>query len=296
MYMKKLFLLFLSFCLFVITTKAQEGITIAEALKIDVHEITSLSIDGAKEAHLLHELAGFIYLDNLRIYNLTEFPIGVVELKNLQHLYIGKSSFKTLPKTRYSLLYRLNSLYIDAELTSLPDELSGISRLKRLVLSDNNLENIPDCIFKMKNLKELIINQNKIKEVSPNIGLLINLNELNLMKNKIVALPKEIGNLTSLKLLNLSNNAIENIPEEISNLGDLFYMGLEYNKIVSLPKTIDKLFNLALLSISYNPLSSLPENLFINTKISSIDLIGVNMSKKTLDILSNKYSNIAFVY
>ncbi|KAM9312166.1 platelet glycoprotein Ib alpha chain [Gastrophryne carolinensis] len=113
-------------------------------------------------------------------------------------------------------------------------ELSRLSRLTNLDLSNNQIATIPDSAFK-------------------GLG---NLKILNLKKNKINSLPEQVfDSLDNLNLLDLSYNQLQQLPEHlISNLGHLEKFYLNGNKLKHVPEGFfDNPKNLLYVYLDDNP-------------------------------------------
>ena len=81
-----------------------------------------------------------------------------------------------------------------------------------LDLSNNGLDHIPEKISTLKNLRKLILWGNQIKEIPDWLGLMSTLEELNLHSNCIEFIPKSLGQLKYLEALDVRNNNIREVP------------------------------------------------------------------------------------
>jgi len=130
---------------------------------------------------------------------------------------------------------------------SLPVEITRLSNLANLDLSDNLLTNLP-----------------------PEIATLTSLTSLNLSDNQLTSLLPEITSLTKLASLDLSRNQLTSLPPEIISLTNLTSLDLSKNHLTSLPPEIAKLINLTSLDLSRNNLPIPPETLADSNDVKAI--------------------------
>ncbi|MDP1724378.1 MAG: hypothetical protein Q8L85_06720 [Alphaproteobacteria bacterium] len=102
------------------------------------------------------------------------------------------------------------------ELDSFPN-LSSMTELKVLKLSNNNIQNLPDYIGRLDSLRELNLFNNLFTEVPKNLKHLKHLHSLSLSNNKISIIPLWLIQETQIKQLGLKDNFIRNIPYEFRN-------------------------------------------------------------------------------
>ena len=80
-----------------------------------------------------------------------------------------------------------------------------ISRLV-LDLKGKRLSRVPDAVTKLSDLKKLVLDENNLIELPARISKLKNLIALKLDGNKLTKLPAEIGDLKELRLLSVLFN------------------------------------------------------------------------------------------
>ncbi|XP_054582516.1 leucine-rich repeat and death domain-containing protein 1 isoform X3 [Eptesicus fuscus] len=101
------------------------------------------------------------------------------------------------------------------KLSRLPQELSKMTQLKGLDISNNAIRELPRNIGEMRSLVSLHAYNNQIRYLPPSILSLKQLQKLNLSGNNLTALPTGIHNLFSLKDINFDDNPLLRPPMEI---------------------------------------------------------------------------------
>ncbi|MDX6384930.1 MAG: internalin [Blastocatellia bacterium] len=161
-----------------------------------------------------------------------------------------------------------------SQLTSLPPDITGLTKLSSLDLSYNQLTRLPSEIANLTSLISLDLSNNQMTNVTPEITKLISLRKLNLGSNELTTLPPEICRLTRLASLNLAGNRLTSLPPEITQLYKLGNLHLDGNQLDSLLPEIGKLTNLTGLYLSLNLLTSLPLEIFKLTNLAELILRG----------------------
>ncbi|MGI2903405.1 leucine-rich repeat protein [Tolypothrix sp. VBCCA 56010] len=216
---------------------------------------------------------------------LTELPVEIGKLKQLESLILGKkiegyeivenrylekvssNNLKTLPLELLDLP-NLRKLDISGNpLESIPDVVTQILHLEELILIRVELTEIPEAIAQLTNLRELVLSLNQIIQIPEAIAKLTNLTQLDLRNNKITEIPEAIAQLTNLRELHLSGNKITQIPEAIAQLTNLTQLDLRSNQITEIPEAIAKLTNLRELHLRSNQITQIPEAI---TKLNNL--------------------------
>jgi Leucine-rich repeat (LRR) protein len=163
--------------------------------------------------------------------NLTEIPLEVFTLINLQILNLRNNKISIIPK-EIKYLTNLQILNLTSnKILIIPEEIKYLTNLQVLFLSNNKISVIPTEIKYLTNLQKLNLGNNKISTIPEEIKYLINLQVLCLGNNKISTIPEEIKYLTNLQYLYLNNNNISMIPIEITNCRRLIYFYVIHNPI-----------------------------------------------------------------
>ena len=195
---------------------------------------------------------------NLYICNLTEFPMELLEFKEMKELDLSVNKLTSIPREIGQLINLQKLSLAENKLTSIPIEIGQLTNIKELYLYCNKLASIPS---ELVNLQVLRLSYNHLTFIPAEIGQLVNLQILDLSGNQLTSIPTEIGQLVNLQLLSLSNNQLTSIPKEIGQLVNLQVLNLYGNQLTSIPPELGQLVNLQELSLSHNQLTSIPPEL-----------------------------------
>ena len=164
---------------------------------------------------------------------LTELPVEIGKLKQLESLILGKK-VEGYEKVGNRYLEKVSG----NNLKTLPLELLDLPNLRKLDISGNPLESIPDVVTQILHLEELILIRVELTEIPDAIANLTNLTQLILYNNQITQIPEAIANLTNLTQLILYNNQITQIPEAIESLPELETLDLRGNPLPISPEIL----------------------------------------------------------
>ena len=172
------------------------------------------------------------------------------------------------------------------------------SKLKVLILDDNDLSKIPEAIIRFRNLEQLSLNKN------PKLNLLSTLSKLqslplqflNLQENDLAALPNTIEELKELKDLNLTNNKISDNEtfKYLKKLPKLESLWLNKNELKTLPKGLFNLKNIKNLYIENNELLTIPDAIVAMQKVWVIH-VGHNLLEE-LPLALTKMPSLLLVH
>lgn len=143
---------------------------------------------------------------------------------------------------------------------TLPEEISGLTKLESLVISNNNLGGIlPSALWGLTELRGLNLSGNELTGTLPaEVNDLTQLVELNLSGNDFTGtLPPELGSFTDLTFLNLANNNFEGeIPVELGDLSNLENLDLLSNDLSgTIPSELSGLSKLLFMRLASNELT-----------------------------------------
>jgi len=139
--------------------------------------------------------------------------------------------------------------------------------LEILDLTDNNLSTLPDDLNRLHKLKILFVSNNQFKEVPPVLASCPNLTMIGLRNNQISTFVEGAVPLSTRWLI-LTDNALKTLPDSMGDLALLQKCMLSGNHLTSLPKSMAQCHNLELLRIAVNKLTELPTWLTTLPKLS----------------------------
>lgn len=164
--------------------------------------------------------------------NLTEFPLEILSLADtLEILDLSHNN-----------------------LSSLPDEVAQLSKLKVIFASYNQFNHLPCVLGKLPNLEMIGFRANKIQYIAEE-SLPAKLRWLTLTENLLVTLPLSLGERPNLQKLMLAGNQLRELPQTLSHAHNLELVRLSANKLTSCPEQLLNLPKLAWFAFSGNPFS-----------------------------------------
>jgi hypothetical protein len=138
------------------------------------------------------------------------------------------------------------------ELSSLPDDLPRLHKLRILFCSDNHFEHLPEVLGQCPQLSMVGFKANRIGKVSA-AALPESLRWLILTDNRINELPSELGRCRQMQKLMLAGNQLQSLPEELAQCSRLELLRISANRFTSLPEWLFELPRLAWLAYADNP-------------------------------------------
>jgi Leucine-rich repeat (LRR) protein len=154
-------------------------------------------IDSANE-DLIDVIEFFVKKENIDIQKLLN-----QSYENLFDFFNeSEINLKSLIKILNSDIVRLDSKRI----TSIPNEISKLKKMKSLNLDNNKIKKLPENISKLSKLEKLSLANNQIKQIPSSIVKILNLSYLDLSNNDLESLPNNIDMLKGLSLLDLRGN------------------------------------------------------------------------------------------
>jgi hypothetical protein len=179
------------------------------------------------------------------------------QLKGITRLDLG-CDLQEFPREIFSLADSLEVLNLSGNsLSTLPDDLSRLSKLRVLFCSENRFTELPEVLASCVQLEMVGFKSNSIREVvaaaiSPGLRWLI------LTDNQISALPDSIGNCARLQKLMLAGNQLAELPETMRGCAGLELLRISANRFQSLPEWLLQLPRLTWLAFGGNPVSAAP--------------------------------------
>jgi hypothetical protein len=144
-------------------------------------------------------------------------------------------------------------------LSTLPDDLPRLGKLRVLFASDNPFTELPEVLGECSQLSMVGFKANRIRSV-PGAALAPQLRWLILTDNEIDALPAEIGHCAQLQKLMLAGNRLRTLPDELAACSRLELLRLAANQLSELPAWLLRLPRLSWLAYAGNPFSEALES------------------------------------
>ena len=159
-----------------------------------------------------------------------------------------------LPPEVFDLADTLEILNLTGNrLSTLPDDLSRLHRLKVIFCSDNAFTTLPPVLGSCGQLEMVGFKANRIAQVSPE-ALPPRLRWLILTDNAVETLPEVLGHRPRLEKLMLAGNRLSTLPD-LSGCGELALLRLAANRLEALPSWALSMPRLAWLAVGSNPVS-----------------------------------------
>ena len=160
---------------------------------------------------------------------LTEFPREIFDLADtLEILDLSGNALSSLPDD----LPRLAKLRIifcsDNQFTELPAVLGACAELSMIGFKANRIERVPAASLPAK-LRWLVLTDNRIEELPASIGRCSQLQKLMLAGNRLRALPAEMAACTRLELLRIAANRLDELPAWLLALPRLTWLAYAGN-------------------------------------------------------------------
>ncbi|XP_030449000.1 disease resistance protein RPV1-like [Syzygium oleosum] len=201
--------------------------------------------------------------------SLAQVSSEIGDIKSLEFLSMDGSELTTLPDS-IGRLEKLKQLSLrDCRLMwKLPDAIEKLTSLENLDLSSTGIDKLPRAIGNMQNLKTLKMDGSFIRKFPQSIGTLKKLEEIHASRCRSLAkIPEEIKGLSRLRILVLSHTNIRSLPESISSLSHLQNLDLygcdNLHKVPLLPSS------LAALRLTYD-----------SSKLKSLDISNLTNLKE----------------
>ncbi len=163
------------------------------------------------------------------------------------------------PREIFDLAESLEILNLSGNaLSSLPDDLPRLHKLRVIFCSDNRFTRVPEVLGRCANLEMIGFKANQIKEL-PAAALPPKLRWLILTDNRLRELPARIGACSRLQKLMLAGNRLEQLPAELAACTRLELLRIAANRLPQLPDWLLGMPHLAWLAFSGNPCSDSSE-------------------------------------
>jgi len=223
-------------------------------------------------------LYGFTF-DNYTAEDMSNMSsIEEIEFRRCSYSYVDASSFEPFKKLHNlkTLIFSGYYYFKSRALKEFP-EVTSLTNLKKLVVTNSLIAKIPETIGNLKSLEYLDLSIGDLTELPDSLANLKKLKYLDLSGNDIVSLPEVIPKMSKLEYLNLSGNDLVSFPEGISKMSKLQNLDLSNNNLKTLPSDINKLKKLSILDLSSN-----------SGEITNIELIKSLKKLKSLNLSGNE--------
>ncbi len=160
---------------------------------------------------------------------------------------------REFPREIFDLADTLEILDLsDNELSSLPDDLPRLRKLRVLFCSNNRFTALPEVLGRCPQLSMVGFKANQIRSV-PAAALPPMLRWLILTDNQIAELPAKLGRCTQLQKLMLAGNRLQSLPQTLATCTRLELLRIAANRLESLPDWLFELPRLSWLAYAGNP-------------------------------------------
>lgn len=184
------------------------------------------------------------------------------------------------PREIFDLADSLEILNLSGnQLSSLPDDLPRLHKLRIIFCSDNLFTELPAVLGQSKNLSMVGFKANQISRV-PAEALAPILRWLILTDNRIQSLPSSIGKCTQMQKLMLAGNELSALPAELAKCTNLELLRLSANRFAVLPPWLLTMPHLAWLALAGNPLTDAFEAARQSPSIAEMDWQDIDLGEK----------------
>ncbi|UXH79452.1 leucine-rich repeat-containing protein kinase family protein [Roseateles amylovorans] len=176
-------------------------------------------------------------------------------LQGVRRLTLTAAGLQTFPEAIYALADSLEILDLSGNaLSTLPDDLPRLHRLRILFCSNNQFTHLPEVLGRCEHLEMVGFKSNQIRDV-PAAALPARLRWLILTDNRIEALPEAIGRCHRLQKLALAGNQLRALPDSLAQCQRLELLRVSANQLQALPDWLPTLPRLSWLAFGGNPFS-----------------------------------------
>jgi hypothetical protein len=194
-----------------------------------------------------------LFIANSNMHTLAQLRAGELSGITRLDLSCGLTEF---PPEIFELADTLEVLNLSGNaLSSLPDDLHRLTRMRVLFCSDNQFTELPECLGQCAALTMIGFRANRIVNV-PGAALPPLLRWLILTDNCIETLPSELGERPFLQKFMLSGNRLRTLPPSLSNCHRLELLRIAANQFTELPQWLLTLPSLTWLAYAGNPLET----------------------------------------
>jgi hypothetical protein len=200
-------------------------------------------------------------------------------LKGVQRLQLA-CGLTEFPREIFDLADSLEILDLSGNaLSSLPDDLPRLAKLRIIFCSDNQFTELPTVLGACPALTMVGFKANRIRTVPP-ASLPPQLRWLVLTDNDIEQLPAELGRRPQLQKLMLAGNRLRTLPAEMAQLHKLELLRIAANQLTALPDWLPSLPRLTWLAYAGNPFCAERELAMEGTPTAAITWSDLTLEQK----------------
>lgn len=200
-------------------------------------------------------------------------------LAGIQRLTL-RCGLTEFPREIYALADSLEILDLSGNaLSSLPDDLPRLHKLRILFCSDNQFTELPAVLGACPALTMIGFKANQIRHV-PAAALPSQLRWLVLTDNAIEQLPPALGERPQLQKLMLAGNRLRALPASMAGLHQLELLRIASNQLTGLPDWLLSLPRLTWLAYAGNPFSEQREDALAHTPSAAINWPSLTLRDK----------------
>ncbi|UJF30526.1 leucine-rich repeat domain-containing protein [Kaistella sp. 97-N-M2] len=232
-------------------------------VKIKNGSVTEINLRGnALKGNFPPSVSGFSKLQKLDLSSnqlMGEVAPALSSLNNLVRLDISNNRLSGDPAAVIIPLFNLKEISVgnnNFAFADLNTFLQNFPTLQVLDLSQLGLTAVPSNISTLTSLESLNISNNTISQNFGALSALANLKELNFSGNQLTQIPSQLSSLTGLTSLDLSRNLFAtNYSAALASLKNLEWLSLADNQITAFPTELSQLKKLVHFNISDNKIS-----------------------------------------
>ncbi len=181
----------------------------------------------------------------------------------------------TLALLKAGQLQGTTRLKLCCGLTEFPREIFNLAdTLEILDLTGNALSSLPDDLYKLTKLRILFCSSNQFTHLPAVLGQCPHLSMIGFKANQLVHIPEEAIPTHCLRWFIVTDNQLTQLPEALGKCAQLQKLMLAGNQLTVLPASMANCQQLELLRISANRFAALPDWLFNLPKLTWLAYAG----------------------
>lgn len=162
------------------------------------------------------------------------------------------------------------------------------------VYKENEITTLPDAISQLPKLKAIYIRHNQLTELPPTIGTMQNLERLEVDANRITKLPNKPFSFKETATVNLQHNKLQQLPDNFSK-STFTVLNLTGNPLKKLPANFGELKHLTNLVMDKTELTDVPPSFYNLKKLKVVSLVGTKIPENKIAELKKKLPNCVVI-